>query len=144
MNTIIGATFPIPKCYMGRFFEGGKTVFIKPATMFKNIEVGMKLVFYQSHEDTGYVGEAKIISIELSQDPFHFFEIYSDAIFLTQVEVKAYLEEQEKWKGVRVRKGRRKRRNWIALELEDIRKYDEIQKSKQFVPVGGRYLREYV
>ena len=53
MTTITGATFPIPKPYMSRFFEEGKTVFIKPATVFKEIKPGMKLVFYQSHENTG-------------------------------------------------------------------------------------------
>ena len=142
MDTIIGVTFPVPKNYMSRFFEDGKTVFIKPATVFKEIEKGMKLVFYQSHEETGYVGEAKIKSVELRQDPFHFFDIYGDTVFLTREEVRAYLEEQEKWKGMRVRKGESKKRNWIALELEDIRKYDEIRKPTRFVPVGGQYLRE--
>jgi len=142
MSKITGVTFPVPKSYMSRFFEDGKTAFIKPATVFKGIEKGMKLVFYQSHEDTGYVGEAKIKSIELSQDPFRFFEIYGDAIFLTQEEVRTYLEEQEKWKGGRVRKGEGKKKNWIALELKDIRKYDEVRKPKRFVPVGGQYLRE--
>ena len=60
MSEIIGVTFPVPKPYMKRFFEEGKTVFIKPATVFKELKPGMKLVFYQSHEDTGYVGEATI------------------------------------------------------------------------------------
>ncbi|MFA7087666.1 MAG: DUF365 domain-containing protein, partial [Aliarcobacter sp.] len=60
MTTITGVTFPIPKPYMARFFDGGKTIFIKPATVFKELKPGMRLVFYQSHEDTGYVGEARI------------------------------------------------------------------------------------
>ncbi len=30
----------------------------------------------------------------------------------------------------------------MAIELEDIRKYDEPVKPKRFVPVGGQYLRE--
>ena len=141
METIIGVTFPVPKEYMSRFFDEGKTVFIKPATVFKEIKSGMKLVFYQSHEDTGYIGEATIESIELSEDPLMFFDTYGDAIFLTRDEVKAYFDVQKKWKAVRVRKGPEKKKKWIALSLTDIRKYAEIKKQKQFVPVGGKYLR---
>ena len=50
MSTITGVTFPVPKHLMPRFFAEGKTVFIKPATVFKELKPGMKLVFYQSHE----------------------------------------------------------------------------------------------
>lgn len=142
MKTITGVTFPVPKEYMSRFFEEGKTVFIKPATVFKEVKDGMKLVFYQSHEDTGYVGEATIEDIELSEDPLSFFNTYDGAIFLTPEEVKAYLEVQEKWKTVRVRKRPETKPKWIALKLTDIRKYDKIQKPNRFVPVGGKYLRD--
>ena len=31
---------------------------------------------------------------------------------------------------------------WMAIELEDIKKYDKPIKPKRFVPVGGWYLRE--
>ncbi len=34
------------------------------------------------------------------------------------------------------------KRNWMALELEDIRKYKALRKSERFVPVGGQYLRD--
>ena len=142
MTTITGATFPVPKSYMSRFFEEGKTVFIKPATVFKEIVPGMKLVFYQSHENTGYVGEAKITRIELNEDPFSFFDIFGDAIFLSRKEVQEYLDVQAKWKGGRVRKGPVKKKNWIALELADIQQYDAPRKPERFVPVGGQYLRE--
>ncbi|GAA5261847.1 hypothetical protein KTGMC3_P0551 [Methanocalculus sp. MC3] len=55
----------------------------------------------------------------------------------------AYLENQEKWKATRVRKGNESRkRNWIALELEDIRAYEAVRKPERFVPVGGQYLRD--
>ncbi len=142
MPNITGVTFPMPKRLMPRFFAEGKTVFIKPATIFKELRSGMKLVFYQSHEDTGYAGEATIKRIIISEDPFSFFETFGDAIFLTKEEAKAYVENQERWQGVRVRKGEAKKRVWMALELEDIRKYDTVQKPDRFVPVGGKYLRE--
>ena len=140
MSEITGVTFPVPKHYMGRFFVKGKTVFIKPATVFKALKPGMKLVFYQSHEDTGYIGEATIKRIVVSEDPFSFFETFGDAVFLTREEAKAYVEGQGRWQGVR--KGEARKRNWMALELEDIREYDSVKKPERFVPVGGRYLRE--
>ena len=142
MSTITGVTFPVPKHLMPRFFAEGKTVFIKPATVFKELRSGMKLVFYQSREDTGYAGQATIKRIVIEDDPLAFFETFGDAIFLTKEEAKAYVENQERWQGVRVRKGEAKKRVWMALELEDIRKYDTVQKPDRFVPVGGKYLRE--
>jgi len=48
MTEITGVTFPVPKRYMRRFFDEGKTVFVKPATAFKELRRGMTLVFYQS------------------------------------------------------------------------------------------------
>ena len=141
MSEITGVTFPVPKKYIPRFFKDKKTVFIKPATVFKELRSGMKLVFYQSHEDTGYVGEATIKRIIISEDPFSFFETFGDAVFLTREEAKAYVTSQERWQGVRVRKGEGKKRAWMALELDNIRKYDAVKKPERFVPVGGKYLR---
>ncbi|KUL01715.1 MAG: Uncharacterized protein XE11_2040 [Methanomicrobiales archaeon 53_19] len=142
MSEITGVTFPIPKHYMKRFFEEGKAVFIKPATVFKELKPGMRLVFYQSHEDTGYVGEATIKQIVIDDDPLAFFEAFGDAVFLTREEAEAYVENQKRWQGFRVRKGEARKRAWMALELERIRKYDTVKKPEQFVAVGGRYLRE--
>ena len=141
MSTITGVTFPVPKHLMPRFFAEGKTVFIKPATVFKELRSGMKLVFYQSHEDTGYVGEATIKRIVINDNPLAFFETFSDAVFLTREEVKDYLDWQEHWKGPRVRKDGGKKKQWMALELEDILEYNTVKKPERFVPVGGKYLR---
>ena len=142
MSEITGVTFPVPKKYIPRFFKDKKTVFIKPATVFKELRSGMKLVFYQSHEDTGYVGEATIKRIIISEDPFSFFDTFGNAVFLTKEEAKAYVTSQERWQGVRVRKDGGKKKQWIALELDNIRKYDAVKKPERFVPVGGKYLRE--
>jgi len=30
----------------------------------------------------------------------------------------------------------------MAIELEDIKKYDKLMKPKRFVPVGGQYIKE--
>jgi len=142
MSDVTGVTFPVPKHLMPRFFSGGKTVFIKPATVYRELRSGMKLVFYQSHEDTGYVGEATIRRIVINDDPLAFFETFGDAVFLTRDEARAYVENQERWQGIRVRKEAPRKRPWMALELQDIIRYDAVKKPERFVPVGGRYLRE--
>ncbi len=134
---IVGVTFPIPKQYMDRFFKG-KDVFVKPATTFKELKPGMKFVFYQSHEDTGYVGEARIKRIILMNDPMKFFETYGGRVFLTKEELKDYVKTQEKWSS----REKKKKRQWMAIELENIKKYDKPVKPQRFVSVGGQYLRE--
>ncbi len=65
------------------------------------------------------------------------FEIYGDRVFLTKEELKEYVKSQERW-------GRKKekRKKWLVIELEDIRKYDKPIKPKRFVPVGGQYIKE--
>jgi len=140
MAEIVGVAYPIPKQFMNRFFKG-KDVFVKPATVWKQLKPGMKFVFYQSHENTGFVGEAKIKRVVLSEDPMEFYETYGDRIFLTKEELKEYIKSQERWKSFRSRE-QQKKKLWMAIELEDIKKYDKPIKPKRFVPVGGQYLRE--
>ena len=137
MAKIGGVTFPIPKQFINRFFNEGKDVFIKPATVWKELKPGMKFVFYQSHEDTGFVGEAKIKSIQLIDDPMKVFEMYGDRVFLTREELKEYIRSQNRWK----RKKEKKKKKWLVIELEDIRKYDKPIKPKRFVSVGGQYIK---
>jgi len=142
MSEIYGVTFPIPKSLMGRFFEDGKTVFIKPAQSFKLLKPGMKFVFYQSREDTGFVGEGKIVNVLLVDDPLTLVDKHKEKLFLTQEEIKTYLNFQQTWKGYRARKDFVKGKRWMAIELEKIEKYQYIQKPDHFVTVGGRYLRK--
>ncbi|MEM3504640.1 MAG: DUF365 domain-containing protein [Archaeoglobaceae archaeon] len=135
MPKIAGVTFPVPKQFAQRFFEG-KTVFVKPATVFRELKPGMRFVIYQSHEDTGFVGEARIKRIVFADDPMKFYEQFGDKIFLSREEMREYVKSQERWG----RSGRKKK--WMAIELEEIKKYDKIVKPKRFVGVGGQYLRE--
>ncbi|MEG9194154.1 MAG: hypothetical protein V6S10_02355 [Candidatus Methanoglobus sp.] len=62
MTEIRGVAFPIPKQFAQRSFEG-KDVFVKPATVFRELKPGMKLLIYHSQEDTGFVGEARIKAV---------------------------------------------------------------------------------
>jgi len=111
MAKIVGVTYPIPKQFTDRFFKEGKDVFIKPATVWKELKPGMTFVFYQSHEDTGFVGEAKIKRVILSEKPMQFFETYGDRIFLTKEELKEYIKSQERWKSSRKAEAK-KRKNF--------------------------------
>jgi len=142
MSEIIGVSFPIFKENIDRFFEKDKTIFIKPATIFKDLKQGQRFIFYQSREDTGYAGEAIIKSITMRDDPLDFFELFGEKIFLTRDEVKKYVEENKKWKSFRNRSSeRRKNRPWMAIELEKIKKYPEVKKIQGFVPVSGMYIK---
>ncbi|MEM0215158.1 MAG: DUF365 domain-containing protein [Archaeoglobaceae archaeon] len=135
MTKVTGVTFPIPKQFAQRFFEG-KTVFVKPATVFKELKPKMRFVIYQSHEDTGFIGEGKIKQIFFADDPMKFYSVFGDKIFLSREEMKEYVKSQERWG----RSGRKKK--WMAIEIENIKKYDKIVKPKRFISVGGQYLKE--
>lgn len=139
MSDIIGVTFPIPRSLMPRFFENGKTVFIKPATLYKDLREGMKFIFYQSQQDTGYVGEAIINEITMADDPFSFFELYGDNIFLTKDELSKYIVEKKKWSEYNRR--RERPRKWFAIKLDSIRKYDAPIKPKRFISISGQYVK---
>ncbi len=141
MTKIVGVAFPIPKQFVDRFFKEGKDVFIKPATVFKELKPQMKFVFYQSRKDTGFVGEAKIKEIKLIDDPMKVFEMYEDRVFLTKEELREYVRSQGRWRHVKSR-GIVKKKRWLVIELEDIKKYDKPVKPKRFVPVGGQYIKE--
>ena len=135
MAEIEGVAFPIPKQFAQRFFEG-RDVFVKPATVFKELKPGMKFVIYQSHKDTGFVGEAKIKAISFADDPMELLEKYRERLFLDEKELKEYVKSQERW-------GRRKakKKKWMAIELEEIKRYEKPVKPKRFVTVGGCYLK---
>jgi hypothetical protein len=124
MGDIVGATFPVPQQCLERLFCGGKAVVIRPATLFKDLRRGMKLVFYQSQDGVGYVGEATIMRVIITGNPGTFIEAYSDAVFINP-------DEQEKASC-----------QWMALELAEIRRYDRPVTPDRPVPPRGRYLRE--
>ncbi|WP_230972443.1 DUF365 domain-containing protein [Archaeoglobus neptunius] len=84
------------------------------------------------------LGEAKIKRVILSENPMQFFETFGDRIFLTKEELKEYIKSQERWR----RRESKKKRLWMVIELEGIKKHDKPIKPKRFVSVGGQYLRE--
>jgi hypothetical protein len=139
MDEIIGVTYPIPQWWMDRFFKDGKTVFIKPATVWKKIQVGMKFVFYQSRKDTGYIGDATIKTILFLDNPIEFYDIYPSKIYISKTELNDYLKSQERRRALDISRTKRQR-SWMAFELENIKKFKRIRKPEKFVPISGKYL----
>ena len=100
----------------------------------------MKFVFYQSHEDTGFVGEGKIVCISFADEPIALVEQFENQLFLTREEIETYVDNQTQWKRIRVREYIVKKKKWMAIELRDIKKYKQTEKPVLFVPAGGKYL----
>lgn len=142
MTKIVGVTYPIPKQFISRFFTDGKSVFIKPAKCFKSLKPGMKFVFYQSHEDTGFFGEGKIVGISIVDEPLVLIDEYKDRLFLTRDEILAYVANQKNWNQISVTKQTKIKKKWMAIEVNDIQQYPKIKKPVRFISVGGQYLRE--
>jgi hypothetical protein len=139
MATITGVSYPIVGEYVQRFFSEGKHVLVRPATVYKQLRAGMKLLFYQSRGETGYVGEARIRRVFVAEDPMQFFDTYGDAVHLARDELAAYREARRRRSGD---VGRERQLLWVALELVEIRPYDRPMQPAQPVPAGGRYLTD--
>jgi len=132
---VVGATFPVPRPLLGRILDEGKTVFVKPSTL--RLKPGMKLVFYASHEDQGWHGEAEIESVEHFTSVEEIIRKYREELFLTPEELRKYERDRAKWHS----RGRRPR-PWMVVRLKNVRKYPKIVRPKRFITVSGRYVKE--
>jgi len=133
MSDIIGATFPVPNELLGRILKEKKNVFVKPATLTR-LKPGMKIIFYASHENQGYAGEAEIESVEIVKNPMEILEKYKDRMFLTEKEFKDYVASQKRWGNVR-------HKPWMAIVLKNIKEYPKRVMPKRFISVAGRYVK---
>ncbi len=93
----IGIIFPLLPEHLRRFFEDGKTVFVKflgvKSTLVR-LHVGFKLFFYQSRRNMEIVGEADIVGI----DSGTFEEVwnkYGNALFLSHNELERYVSNEK-------------------------------------------------
>lgn len=132
---IVGVTFPVPKWFLDRILEDGKTVFVKPSTL--RVQPGMKVVFYASREGQAWLGEAEVETVEQFTNVEEITRKYGDELFLTPKELKQYEKECERWHS----RGRRPR-PWMVLKLKNVRKYPKPVKPPRFIAVSGRYVRE--
>ncbi|ASJ08051.1 hypothetical protein A3L11_01945 [Thermococcus siculi] len=132
---IVGVTFPVPKWFLDRILEEGKTVFVKPSTL--RVQPGMKVVFYASREGQAWLGEAEVEAVKQFTNVEEIIRKYGDELFLTPEELRQYEKEREKWNS----RGKRPR-PWMVLRLKNIRKYPKSVKPPRFIAVSGRYVRE--
>ncbi|WP_297534352.1 DUF365 domain-containing protein [Thermococcus sp.] len=134
-ESVVGVTFPVPKWFLDRILDGGKTVFVKPSTL--RVKPSMKVVFYASREGQAWLGEAEVESVEFFNSIEEITRKYEKELFLTPKELREYERERQKWHS----RGRRPR-SWMVLRLKNIRKYPKPVKPPRFVTVSGRYIKE--
>ena len=134
MPEIIGATFPVPNELLDRIFKEKKNVFVKPATLTR-LKPGMKIIFYASHKNQGYAGEAEIEHVEIVKNPMEILKKYKDKVFLTEMEFKEYVASQKRW-------GKVRHKPWMAIVLRNIKEYPKRIMPKRFVSVAGRYVKK--
>jgi hypothetical protein len=53
----------------------------------------MRFLIYQSREDTGFVGEARIKAVSFADDLMEFLRRYGERLFLSEKELKEYINE---------------------------------------------------
>ncbi|NJE08386.1 DUF365 domain-containing protein [Thermococcus sp. M39] len=134
-ESVVGVTFPVPKRFLDRILDGGKTVFVKPSTL--RVKPGMKVVFYASREGQAWLGEAEVESVEFFNSVEGIIGKYEEELFLTPKELREYERERAKWHS----RGRRPK-PWMVLRLKNIRKYPKPVKPPRFIAVSGRYIKE--
>ena len=131
VKEIAGVTFAVPYQFMKRFFDEGKTVFIKNSK-FKQIRPGMKLVFYASVEVKSFVGDGIIEKVEFLT-PNEVVNKYKKELFLTKEECFQYANQISGHKKYKVSK-------FLTLTLKNITRYSKPVKPQRFISVGGRYM----
>jgi len=132
---VVGVTFPVPKWFLDRILDEGKTIFVKPSTL--RVKPGMKVVLYASREGQAWLGEAEVESVEFVNSVEEIIKKYERELFLTPKELREYERERQKWHS----RGRRPR-PWMVLRLRNIRKYPKPVKPPRFIAVSGRYIKE--
>lgn len=132
---VVGVTFPVPRRFLGRILDEGKSIFVKPSTL--RLELGMKIIFYASREEQGWHGEAKVESVEHFTNVEEIIRKYGDELFLTPEELRKYERDRARWHS----RGRRPR-PWMVVKLKNVKRYPKIVKPKRFIAVSGRYVKE--
>ncbi len=126
---MIGAVFPIPSHLVGRIFEDGRNVFLKPPTVYKDLKRGSKILFYASGDIREIVGEGTAEKVELLK-PEEAVKRYGGKLFLDPNEVSEYL------------KGKKRASKVLVIVLKDLKRYKRGYKPKRFITVAGKRLTE--
>lgn len=126
-NEIIGVIFPVPSIYLPRFFEDNKDVFVTYSKTGKNLEPGMKIVFYASYNIRALIGEGEIQKVaEIS--PESLMRKYKKRLFITKEELNKYASRHFKNKKLRV------------FEIAHLKRYKTPVKPSRNVTVAGELL----
>ena len=128
---VVGAIFPIPHDFLGRFFENGKNVFVKYPKVWQKLHPGMKLLFYSSHKIHAIVGEATIEEFEVIPRD-EVLKKYKEKLFLTPEEFKEYSATGGRLK--------RTSRSFLVCVLKDIKRYKTPVTPKRSITPAGEYL----
>lgn len=130
-DSVIGIIFPMLPEHVRRFFEQGKTVFVKfVAHLYTNLQPGSKLFFYESRSKKQIVGEARIIQIGSGTMDEVLLKHGAD-LFLTPTELKEYV-------------GNRRERGMLVLVLDGVRKYSTPLKADRPVTMAGQYMTKEI
>lgn len=139
-DKIIGVIHPLSRELIDRFLKGGKDIFIKPVTIYKNIRPGQLFFFYQTGSEGGIALQAKIKDVSMVEEPSIIYGKYNGRVFLSESEFREYLSNQDKrWFASKPRK---KMKKWIVYELVSIKGFDSLKKPKRVVVQSGRYVTQ--
>jgi hypothetical protein len=123
----IGIVYPLFQEHLQRFFDKGKTVFVKfllgrPT----RLNPGLRLFFYQSKSRKEIVGEARIVDIS-SITADEVLSAYGDRLFLNSEEFREYV-------------GDRHSKPMLVLILEGFERYSSPLKLDKSVTMAGQYM----
>jgi hypothetical protein len=128
-SQIVGIIFPFLPTHVRRFFDEGKTVFVKfygIQTTPKRLSTGDTLFFYESKGNKEIVGEARIVEVDQGT-PSEILTKHGDRLFLMADEFEEYV-------------GERKGRKMLVLVVEGARKYANPLKLGKSLTMAGQYM----
>ena len=128
-SQIVGIIFPFLPTHVRRFFDEGKTVFVKfygIQTTPKRLSTGDTLFFYESQGNKEIVGEARIVEVDQGT-PSEILTKHGDRLFLMADEFEEYV-------------GERKGRKMLVLVVEGARKYANPLKLGKSLTMAGQYM----
>jgi len=128
-DDVEGIVFPILPNHLERFFEGGKSVFVKfvgRRDFSDKIQCGSKLFFYKSKGNKEVVGEARIVEVGTGTVD-EALARFGDDLFLTRPELEEYANN-------------RKARRMLVLVLKDAKKYRTPLRLDKGLTMAGQYM----
>jgi hypothetical protein len=132
-DDVLGIIYSFIPKHIPRFFENGKTVFVKfiGRRAYRQLRPGSKLFFYEARSGRKIVGEARILAIDTST-PEEVVSKYSGQLFLTTTELEEYASKG--WSGDR------KSKEMLVLIVTNPRKYKTPLTLGKKLTMAGQYM----